>query len=89
MNRVVEFFQDESKQLSMTRLLCFLAFWPASYVVCIEPDSDTLGWYLGAFVGGYAAGKWADRKAPATIVTAPAADSVQVKGENVNVGNSS
>jgi hypothetical protein len=47
-------------RLSMTRLLMFLAFWPATYVVVVEPSGETLGWYLGAFVLGYVGGKGAD-----------------------------
>lgn len=46
----------------MTRLLCFLSFFPASYVVCVKPDEGTLGWYLGAYVIGYVGGKFADKK---------------------------
>ena len=59
--RWVEFFEGEGNRLSMTRLLCFLAFWPASYVFLHNP-SEGMAWaYLGTFVGGYAAGKWADK----------------------------
>lgn len=61
-HRASEFFEDDAGILSMTRLLCFMAFVPATYVVCIDPNSETLGWYLGAFVGGYVGGKFADRK---------------------------
>lgn len=52
-----EFFQDERGGNSMTRLLCFLSFWPASWVVVMHPDEASLGWYLGAYVLGYAGGK--------------------------------
>jgi hypothetical protein len=38
----------------------FMAFFPATYVVVIEPSAETLGWYLGAFVLGYVGGKSAD-----------------------------
>jgi len=60
MNRLVELFQDETKQLSMSRLLCFLSFWPASYVVISTMDATALGWYLGAYVMGYVGGKFGD-----------------------------
>lgn len=60
MMRWVQFLEGAGNRLSMTRLLMFLAFWPATYVVVIEPDSETLGWYLGAFVLGYVGGKGAD-----------------------------
>lgn len=60
MKRAVEFLEGAGNRLSMTRLLMFLAFWPATYVVVREPNSETLGWYLGAFVLGYVGGKSAD-----------------------------
>lgn len=55
-----EFFQDEEGHNSMTRLLCFLSFWPASWVVVQNPGEASLGWYLGAYVLGYAGGKAVD-----------------------------
>jgi hypothetical protein len=59
--RYVELFEGGGgNRLSMTRLLMFLAFWPATYVVVREPNHETLGWYLGAFVLGYVGGKGAD-----------------------------
>jgi hypothetical protein len=58
--RLVEFFEGDSGRLSMTRLLCFLSFIPASYVVLKEPSEGMLGWYLGAYVLGYVGGKGAD-----------------------------
>lgn len=59
-NRGHEFFEAGSGRLSMSRLLCFLAFWPAAWVVVSNPSADTLGWFLGAFVLGYVGGKSAD-----------------------------
>lgn len=44
----------------MTRLLCFLSFFPASYVVIETSNEGTLGWYLGAYVLSYVGGKTAD-----------------------------
>lgn len=60
MKGVLEFVQDDKGQLSMSRLLCFLSFFPASYVVIITQDSDALGWYLGAYALGYIGGKFGD-----------------------------
>lgn len=60
MARLVEFFEGENGSLSMTRLLMFLSFFPSSYVVSITAESETLGWYLGAYVLGYVGGKGAD-----------------------------
>lgn len=59
-----EFFEGEDRRLSMTRLLCFLSWFPASIVVIgtIGKSSieGVLGWYLGAYVLGYVGGKAAD-----------------------------
>lgn len=59
-----QFFEDSDMRLSMTRLLCFLSFFPASYVLIRNTESmniaDLLGWYLGAYVFGYSAGKFSD-----------------------------
>lgn len=60
MGRWVQLFEADHKQLSMTRLLCFMSFFPASYVVVTNPSEGMLGWYLGAYVLGYIGGKSAD-----------------------------
>lgn len=57
---VMDFFRADGGGLSMTRLLCFMSFFPASYVVIKVQDEGTLGWYLGAYVLGYVGGKGAD-----------------------------
>jgi hypothetical protein len=59
-SRWVQFFEGSEARLSMTRLLCFLSFWPATYVVVVTKSVEALGWYLGAFVLGYVGGKAAD-----------------------------
>lgn len=67
--RWVEFFEGEGNRLSMTRLLCFLSFFPASWVVIQDRGPETLGWYVGAYVLGYVGGKLSDglgRKASGT-----------------------
>lgn len=56
------FFEDDAGRLSMSRLLCFLAFWPATYVVLAAPSVDTLAVYLGAYVLGYLGGKLGARR---------------------------
>lgn len=58
--RSSEFFVGDNGMMSMTRLLCFLSFFPASYVVIQTNNADTLGWYLGAYVLGYVGGKATD-----------------------------
>lgn len=59
-----QFFDGEDGQLSMTRLLCFLSFFPATYVLIAnvksEKIADILLWYLSAFVLSYIGGKGAD-----------------------------
>lgn len=57
-----QFFEDGSGVLSMTRLLTFMSFWPASAVLLWIPSEGTLGLYLGAYVGGYLGGKALDRR---------------------------
>lgn len=58
--RYIEYFEGDNGRLSMTRLLMFMSFFPASYVIVINPSEATLGWYLGAFVASYVGGKGAD-----------------------------
>lgn len=58
--RWVEFFEGENNRLSMTRLLCFLSFFPSSAVVLCVHTSDVLGWYIGGYVLGYVGGKACD-----------------------------
>ena len=59
-SRFKEFFEDTDSRLSMSRLLCFLSFFPATFVVLVTLSEDALGWYLGAYVLGYIGGKGAD-----------------------------
>lgn len=58
--RWVEFFEGDDKRLSMTRLLCFMSFFPASYFVLSSDDVNALGYYVGAYVLGYVGGKLGD-----------------------------
>lgn len=86
MTRIVELFEGDNSQLSMTRLLCFMSFFPASAVVLYEHSENTLGWYLGAYVLGYVGGKTADvfmkDKPPQdTNVTINQPDAVNVAGD--------
>lgn len=60
LNDMVEFFEDDKQRLSMSRLLCFLSFFPASFVVIYTQSSDALGWYIGGYVIGYIGGKGVD-----------------------------
>lgn len=61
MSRWIEFFESDEGRLSMTRLLCFLSFFPATWVVVTIPSESILGWYLSAYVLGYVGGKITDK----------------------------
>lgn len=65
--RLSDFFTDESGRQSMSRLLMFLSFFPASYVVIYTCDAETLAWYMGAYAGSYVGGKFADRAPKGSI----------------------
>ena len=54
------FVQDNKGQPSMSRLLCFLAFWPSTYVIIKQHEVNTLSWYLSAYAAAYTGGKLAD-----------------------------
>lgn len=58
MNRIAQFFEDDSGRLSMTRLIVLLTWPPATWVLLQEHDQ--LVNYLGIYVGGYAIGKASD-----------------------------
>lgn len=61
MNRWLEFFEGDGNLLSMTRLLCLLSFFPATYELIIINSDTALGYYLGAYVLGYLGGKGMER----------------------------
>jgi hypothetical protein len=60
MKRLAEFFEGENSYLSMGRLLAFMSFFPASWVILTHPGAETLGWYVSAYVLGYIGGKGVD-----------------------------
>lgn len=60
MGRLIEFFEDTNGRLSMTRLLCFLSFFPASVIAYKINSAEALLYYLGAYVIGYIGGKGAE-----------------------------
>lgn len=76
-----DYFRDSDGRLSMTRLLTFLSFWPAAWVTVEDGTGETLGWFLGAFAGAYAAGKFSDalaNKASPVNISQPNASSTVV-----------
>lgn len=83
--RWIEFFESDTGPLSMTRLLCFLSFFPASWVVVQVQNADTLGWYLGAFVLGYVGGKATDAYSTRTTFKPEPANVTINQPEKVNV----
>ncbi len=60
--RVIEFFEDGDKRLSMTRLLSFLSFFPASSVLAVSHTDTALTIYLTAYVAQFSGSKWIDMK---------------------------
>jgi len=87
--RYIEFFEGDNGRLSMTRLLCFLSFFPASYVVIADLSDSTLGWYLGAYVLGYVGGKGFDAiQNKATPITVENAETVKTENGDVNLAKS-
>jgi len=69
LGRLAQFFENDDGRLSMTRLLCFISIFPASYVLMASKTSDNMGWYIGGYVLGYVGGKGIDaaqsiKKAP-------------------------
>lgn len=58
--RWIEFFEGDNNRLSMSRLLMFLSFFPATYEVIMLKSETALGYFLGAYVLGYVGGKFGD-----------------------------
>ena len=60
----IEFFEDETGKLQMSRLLSFLSFIPGTYVMLAtspEHIETVFGIYMGAFVLGYVGGRVSER----------------------------
>ena len=60
--RFAEFFRDDNERMSMTRLMLFLSFFPASYLAIEINDSDALMWYLGAYAALAGNNKWVEAR---------------------------
>lgn len=61
-DRFEEFFEDDRGRMSMSRLLCFMSFFPATVALIRIGTSEALGWYVGAYVLGYVGGKFGDTR---------------------------
>lgn len=57
---MLEFFLGDGNVLSMTRLLAFMSFFPASYVLVTSKSDTALGLYLAAYVAQLVGGKYSD-----------------------------
>ena len=57
--RITEFFEDSTRTFSMSRLLAFMAFFPAAYIV-IKTNGQYISHFLGAFASAYGVGKGFD-----------------------------
>lgn len=66
--RWIEFFHGENNQLSMYRLLQFLAFFPATATLLWIHTTEALSMYLLAFVTNGVANKFIDMKGRAHVV---------------------
>lgn len=65
----IEFFYGEDNQLSMHRLLSFLAFFPSTIMLTLIHTTEALSMYLGAFVLNGVANKWLDVKGRKNVNT--------------------
>lgn len=61
MSRWIEFFENDEKRLSMTRLICFFTLFPSTTLLLHTMSVEALGWYLSIYVGGYVGGKLSDK----------------------------
>lgn len=76
-SRFAEFFEGGDGRLSMTRLIVFLTWPPATWVVLKQHEQ--LANYLGAYVIGYALGKFAgEGNASTTQILETPSDSVSL-----------
>jgi len=55
-----QFFEGENGVLSMTRLLCFLSFFPASLIAMRLCTETSLSIYVGCYALSYLGGKLSD-----------------------------
>lgn len=60
--KIVQFFEDDRGSLSMTRLLAFASFFPASSVLAVIHSETALMYYLTAYALQSVGSKWMDTK---------------------------
>lgn len=59
MNRLIEFFEDDTGQLSMTRLTMILSFIPATWIALNNVENGIFGIYMSSYAGAYVGGRLA------------------------------
>lgn len=55
-----QFFEGENGALSMTRLLCFLSFFPATWIAVKLGTENAMTIYVGCYAMAYLGGKVGD-----------------------------
>lgn len=60
MKEALRFFEGEGGSLSMTRLLSFLSFWPATWITLQLSTESALTIYTGVYAASYLGGKVGD-----------------------------
>lgn len=63
MLRPSQFFRDNQGMESMTALLLFLSFWPATYVMVVQHSENLYYAYMAAYAGLAANKQWVGRNA--------------------------
>ncbi len=63
-----EVLSSTDGRASMSRLLCFMSFFPATWALILLPSEGMLGIYLGAYGVGYLGGKALDFRNPTSDV---------------------
>jgi hypothetical protein len=83
--RLIEFFEGDDTRLSMTRLLCFISIFPASYALIRINTEGALAFYIGGYVLGYVGGKgwdaWGNRPMTNNQTTINQPEKVNVAGD--------
>lgn len=52
----------------MSRLLCFMSFFPATYVLVSTRSDTALGWYLATYAAAYVGGKMSEKMGGKNVV---------------------
>jgi hypothetical protein len=81
MKRAVEFFEGVGNRLSMMRLMLFMSWFPASWVLFKNGTTEALAVYVGTYAALSGNNKWAERKVSNGV------DSEQL--EDINIQSSS